>query len=215
MAPQSWVSSSALQAKRHALTTLVLFLLACAILIGGISPAQAQQAPANTPIGNQASATYVDTANPMVTLTSSSNTVLTTVSQVFSFTLTAAGAQTKPLGQQVCYPHTITNTGNGNDTITLNAPTMGGTFNHVAPISYFLDANGDGIPDNGTPITSTGSLGTSGPSSIFRYVVCANTPATGPMVGDTGTITVTATSSGASQCKPILIPPRLVIARLP
>jgi trimeric autotransporter adhesin len=131
-----------------------------------------------------------------VTLSSTSNLVETTVSQIYSFTLTAPGSQTKPANQQVCYPHTITNTGNGADTFALTAPVMGGTVIHVAPIAYYIDAAPtDGIPDNMTPITSTGALASSGVGSIFNFVVCAQTPPSA-LVGQTGTITVTATSSG-------------------
>jgi hypothetical protein len=33
----------------------------------------------------------------------------------------------------VYYPHTLTNTGNGTDTYTLNAPVAGGAFTHTGP----------------------------------------------------------------------------------
>ncbi len=195
------ISSREVASSAHAvLRSKALFiLLMLTLFVGGLmQSAHAQVAPAGAPIGNQASASYVDTANPTVTLSSTSNTVVTTVSQVYSFTLTAPGAQTKPLNQQVCYPHTITNTGNGNDTFALTAPVMAGGFNHVAPISYYLDADGNGVPDNGTAITTTTALTSAGPTSVFKFVVCANTPASGPAVGATGTITVTATSSAPS-----------------
>ena len=196
----------AIQAKQAIATKGAVFLMLLMLFFCAFAQkASAQAAPANATIGNQASATYIDTANPLVTLTSASNTVQTTVSQVYSFTLTAPGAQTKPLNQQVCYPHTITNTGNGNDTFTLSAPVMAGTVIHVAPINYYLDADGNGIPDNGTPITSTSALTPSGMTSQFRFVVCANTPPTG-VVGTTGTISVTATSSA-----PMMPPTQTVV----
>ncbi len=199
--PISISDSTVARSSRAALRSKALMiLLMLTFFVGGLmQSAQAQVAPAGAPIGNQASASYIDTANPAVTLNSTSNTVVTTVSQVYSFTLTAPGAQTKPLNQQVCYPHTITNTGNGNDTFVLTAPVMSGGFNHVAPISYYLDADGNGVPDNGTAITTTTALSSAGPSSVFRFVVCANTPASGPAVGANGTITVTATSSAPSS----------------
>ena len=196
------ISDSTVARSSHAAlrSKALIILLMLTFFVGGLmQSAHAQVAPAGAPIGNQASASYVDTANPSVTLNSTSNTVVTTVSQVYSFTLTAPGAQTKPLNQQVCYPHTITNTGNGNDTFALTAPVMAGGFNHVAPISYYLDADGNGVPDNGTAITTTTALTSAGPASVFKFVVCANTPASGPAVGATGTITVTATSSAPSS----------------
>jgi trimeric autotransporter adhesin len=111
---------------RYALRARALafaFLLAaCTVFFS--STAQAAPAPANSVIGNQASATYVDSTGTIRPVTS--NTVQTTVLQVKSFTLTQTGAKTVPANQQVCYPHTITNTGNGTDSYTLNPATTGG-----------------------------------------------------------------------------------------
>lgn len=177
----------------HATMLLLLLTLFVGVVM---QSARAQVAQAGVTIGNQASASYIDTANPGVPLASASNTVTTTVSQVYSFTLTAPGFQTRPLNQQVCYPHTITNTGNGNDSFALSAPVMGGTIIHVAPINYYLDADGNGVPDNGTAITTSTALTSAGPTSVFRFVVCANTPTTGT-TGQTGTITVNANSAGS------------------
>jgi galactose mutarotase-like enzyme len=51
-----------------------------------------------------------------------SNTVQTIVQQVGSFTLNMADdTRYVAPGGQVVYPHTLTNTGNGSDTITLSA----------------------------------------------------------------------------------------------
>lgn len=166
-------------------------VLLVALFLFASSVARAQVAPANSSIGNQASATYFDTAAPLVQLTSSSNTVTTTVSQVYSFTLTANGAQTKPANQQVCYPHTIVNTGNGTDTFALNAPTTGGMFAHTS-IAYYPDlAPVDGQPDTGIPITSTGPLAANG---TYTFVVCGTTAAAAT-AGQAGTITISATSA--------------------
>jgi uncharacterized repeat protein (TIGR01451 family) len=174
------------------LMMLALFALSvCWFCAVGFTQAHAQAAPANSTIGNQASATYFDTAAPLVQLTSSSNTVVTTVSQVYNFTLTANGAQTKPANQQVCYPHTITNIGNGFDTFTLNTPTTGGAFAHTA-LAYYSDvAPVDGQPDTGTPIISTGAIAAGG---TFTFVVCGTTAAAAT-AGQTGTIIISATSS--------------------
>ena len=107
-------------------------IVAFAVLVAGAlvasSPRTAFAAPAaGTVIGNQATATYTDAGGTPRTATS--NLVQTTVSQVKSFTLTANGARTAAAGQTVYYPHTITNTGNGTDTYTLNAPpATGGLF---------------------------------------------------------------------------------------
>ncbi len=97
-------------------TRLLLAVLLLA-LVGSVAYAVAP--PANTSIGNQASATYTDASNTQRTATS--NTVITIVQQVASFTLTTDG-QAKPgaPGGQAVYPHTLTNTGNGSDTFTLS-----------------------------------------------------------------------------------------------
>src|SRR3954467_3067984 len=121
------------------------------------SVAYAVAPPANTSIGNQASATYTDASNTQRTVTS--NTVITIVQQVASFTLTTDG-QSKPAapGGQVVFPHTLTNTGNGTDTFTLSAASnAGGNFN-LTNIALYADFNSDGVPDNSTPITTTGPM---------------------------------------------------------
>ncbi len=147
--------------------------------------------PAGTVIGNQATATYQDATG--TARTSASNLVQTTVSQVKSFTLTANGAKTAAPGQTVYYPHTITNTGNGTDAYALNAPTTGGGFTHTGLV-YYVDANADGIPDNFSPITTTGNLPA---GTQFNFVVGGVVPAA-TTAGTTGTIIVGATDTGAN-----------------
>lgn len=172
---------------------ILTFLLVCAFALQAPN-VLAAMAPANAVIGNQASATYVD--NTAATRTSSSNTVQTTVAQVKAFTLTQTGTKSASPNQQVCYPHTITNTGNGVDGYTLNAPTTGSTFAHTGLV-YYLDADQNGSPDNGTAITSSGSLpvGTS-----FNFVVCGTTPGSAT-VGQQGTITVSVTDTSGGPAK--------------
>lgn len=155
-----------------------------------ISSAIAAVTPAGAVIGNQASATYSD---GVASRSTSSNTVQTTVAQVKSFTLLQTGAKTVPPNQQVCYPHSINNTGNGSDTYALNAPTTGGAFAHSA-LAYYADSSPlDGQPDNGTAITTTGVLVA---GATFNYVVCGTTPA-GAMPGQLGTIIVSATDTNS------------------
>jgi trimeric autotransporter adhesin len=156
-------------------------LAACTVFFS--STAQAAPAPANSVIGNQASATYVDSTGTIRPVTS--NTVQTTVLQVKSFTLTQTGAKTVPANQQVCYPHTITNTGNGTDSYTLNPATTGGMFAHTG-LAYFADANQDGAADSATPITAPISINA---GASFSFVVCGTTAATAT-VGQAGTIVV-------------------------
>ena len=169
---------------------IVGLIVALALAFAGLA-AHAAAPPAGTVIGNQATATYLDTTG--TSRTTSSNLVQTTVSQVKSFTLTADGAKTAAPGQTVYYPHTITNTGNGTDAYTLNAPTAGGAFTQTG-LTYYLDANGDGVPDSSTPITSTGPLPA---GTQFKFVVAASAPG-GATAGQTGTVAISVTDTGAT-----------------
>jgi uncharacterized repeat protein (TIGR01451 family) len=165
----------------------VLIVFAVGAMLALVSTNASAAPAAGTVIGNQATATYKDAGN--VDRTATSNLVQTTVSQVKSFTLTADGARTAAPGQTVYYPHTITNTGNGTDTYALNAPSSGNfaaTGTGHSSMAYYIDANGDGVPDNATPITTTGPIAAAG---IFRFVVAGTVPA-GAANGNTAQITV-------------------------
>lgn len=159
-------------------------LLALAALTATIAQAAP---PAGATIGNQASATYSD--DSQVTRTVTSNTVVTTVQQVASFTVTANGAKTATAGGQVFYPHTLTNTGNGPDTFALTSG-QSGSFSFTT-LQYYADANGDGVPDSNTTISSSGQLAASG---VFNFVAVGTVPSS-VVVGNTNTLTVTATSA--------------------
>ena len=176
------------RARDYALALLFAFAATIAVLQSGV--ATAAMAPANSVIGNQASATYVD--NTATTRTSTSNTVQTTVAAVKSFTLTMNGARNAPPNAQVCYPHTISNTGNGPDTYALNPATTGGMFAHTG-IVYYLDADQNGQPDSGTAITSTGPVNA---ATSFSFVVCGTTPPSATL-GQQGTIIVSVTDTNA------------------
>lgn len=156
---------------------LVAFFLFAMFLVA----AQAAP-PAGTSIGNQASATYSDDTN--VTRTVTSNTVTTIVQQVASFTLAADGDRRANAGGQVAFPHTLTNTGNGADTFALTQSETG-TFT-FSSVQIHADANGDGVPDNSTNITSTGELAA---GAAFRFVVVGTVPGSA-VSGNTATITV-------------------------
>lgn len=148
---------------------------------------RAQAAPAaGSSIGNQASATYSDAS--LVTRTVTSNTVTTVVQQVASLSLTAGGTKTVTPGGQASYPHTLVNTGNGGDSFMLSTGNAGSmTFSSVA---LYADANGDGVADNATAITSSGELAAGG---VFKFVVVGNAPGTA-VAGNTNTLTLTAAS---------------------
>lgn len=142
---------------------------------------------AGTQIGNQASATYTDDSQTTRTVTS--NVVTTVVQQVASLTLIANGAKNTTPGGQVSYPHTLTNTGNGPDSFALSAANSGAfTFSNV---SFYADANGDGVADDATPITGTGILAA---GASFGFVVVGTVPGTAAS-GNTNELTVSAASA--------------------
>lgn len=150
------------------------------------SPVHAAPPPAGTSISNQASATYSDGSGVARTVTS--NLVQTTVTQVYSLTLTAPGNVTATPGSVVYFPHTLTNTGNGSDTFALaTAQTTTPAFTNI---EIYAD-NGSGAP-TGSPITSSGVLAS---GASFKFIVRATVP-TSAVAGNTNTITVTATSQG-------------------
>ena len=60
-------------------------------------------------------------------------------------------------------------------------------------VSFYADANGDGVADNTTPITTTGSLASGG---VFRFVAVGNVPTTATS-GQVDTLVVTGTSGFA------------------
>lgn len=173
--------------------TLHTWILACAsILFITLAYVAAAAPAAGTVIGNQATATYLDSTGTQ--RTAASNLVQTTVSQVKSFTLTANGAKTGTPGQTVYFPHTITNTGNGTDTYALGTLVAGGTVTQTG-LTYYVDANGDGVPDNFTAITSSPQLAA---GDQFNFVVAAAIPA-GASAGTTGTVTVPVTDTGSNS----------------
>ena len=162
---------------------VALFVLVAGLMFWLASGTAHAAPPAGTVIGNQATATYNDAGGTARSATS--NLVQVTVSQLKAFTLTADGARTASSGQPVYYPHTLTNIGNGTDTYTLVAPATGGAFTHTG-LAYYADADGNGVPDSGTPITGPITLAAGG---VFRYVVGGTVPGSATN-GQTGTIIV-------------------------
>src|ERR1700682_253476 len=176
----------ALAAKKTLLILSLLFAIAALLSPGS---AKAQTA-AGTSIGNQAAATYTDSSS--VSRFATSNLVTTIVQQVASLTLTANGAKTASPGSPVFYPHTLTNTGNGSDSFTLTLPAQSGAFT-LTGTHIYLDANGDGIPDNFTDLNGTSVTIAPGAANAFKFVITGTVPPSAT-AGQTNNFPVTATS---------------------
>ena len=162
--------------------------LGLALTIATFGGAAFAAPPAGTPIGNQATATYVDATSTTYTVTS--NLVTTIVQQVASLTLTAPGTRTAAPGAGVVFPHTLTNTGNGTDDFNLGWANLGGDNFDLAGLAIYADADGNGVPDNFTALTSTGPLAA---GAVFRFVVVGSVPGT-QVGGDFALARLTATS---------------------
>ena len=88
---------------------------------------------------------------------------------------------------------TLTNTGNGSDSFTLTlAPAQSGAFT-LTGTHIYLDANGDGIPDNFADLTGTQVVVTPGAVNAFKFVITGTVPG-GATAGQTNNFSVTATS---------------------
>jgi len=175
---------TALHHRVYALALAIIMLLA--FTAGG---AYAAAPLAGSQIGNQASATYQDgVGGPVKTATS--NTVYTYVQQVASLTLTI-NAQTKSVsvGGTVYFMHTVTNTGNGNDTFALSAAKASGSATLSVPATIYSDT-GSG-PGPALSPAQTISLAPGGTFN-FWYSVTASGSA---ISTDSATTTVTATSA--------------------
>jgi trimeric autotransporter adhesin len=141
---------------------------------------------AGSSIGNQAAATYTDAS--AVSRTATSNTVTTIVQQVAAFTLTSPQTKIGTPGAPVTFSHTITNTGNGNDSFNLTALNTSGLV--LSPLVIYPDANCDGVADNTTAITSVGPLAA---GASYCVVVQGTVPGAATS-GQTSIFTLTGTS---------------------
>ncbi|KMK67815.1 NEW3 domain-containing protein [Puniceibacterium sp. IMCC21224] len=139
---------------------------------------------AGSVIGNQAVATYTNSAGDTITVTS--NTVETVVQQVAGVTLTSDNTETIAPGGKAFLPHIITNEGNGPDAYDLTATEDNSGTLDTSQLVFYPDANMDGVADSATPLTETPVLA---PGEQFGVVIEATVPSTG-----TGSDTITVLS---------------------
>jgi uncharacterized repeat protein (TIGR01451 family) len=209
--------SSKLRVARFA--TVALTLLFIATLFVPTLSAQIV-APAGSVIGNQATATYTDANN--VSRQAFSNLVQTSVTQIYKGTLNQSQSKYATPGTQVLFPHTYQNTGNGPDTVTFTYPTVGSDLTNV---HVYIDANGDGIPDNTTDLNNTaipvaasayvkvvvvatlssGAVKTD-PAANFQLSLNAASGGSGTVTGNPNTDTVVYSSNGVINVTKSMVP---------
>ena len=180
---------------------LSLTLLLGALFAAGLTFADGT--PAGESIINQASATYQDADGNE--LTETSDPVTTIVSQVYSFTVEpdngnaptgtdpdadnnyalnadAANTVTQLAGGQVVFEYTVTNSGNGDDTIALTAD-QAATGEDGSADSFDLTGVTVYVDDNGTPGLQTGAGGDSVVAGGGTIDLAADASATVYVVG--------------------------------
>lgn len=151
----------------HWVTAQLISLAMLAAFVPGL--AHAVPPPANAVIGNQAMASYVDgTGN---TRTATSNLVQTTVQQVYSHDLIADNVKIVAANTMVYFSHTLSNTGNGVDSFTLSMSQLSDDAFDLENPKMYADSNGDGVPDNNVPITSSGPLDA---GQVFKFVISSS-----------------------------------------
>ncbi|MEK7285955.1 MAG: hypothetical protein AAB035_01470 [Nitrospirota bacterium] len=164
-------------------------ITAIMMLLIGIAPSQIfALTPVGTVVGNQATATYNDTSGNQ--FTAQSNLFTVTVSQVAGLSLmpssqSRAGAP----ANEVQFPHTVENPGNGTDTFNLTTATGGAVT--LGAITIIQDDNGDGTANPGEPAITFVTLNMNQSQMI---VVRATIPSSAAN-NASGTITLTATST--------------------
>ena len=169
--------------------------LSIATVLGGFAffatgATHAAAPAAGTNISNIATASYVDGTSTTRTVTS--NEVKTTVLQVGSFTLEQNRTATANPNGVVTLSHVLTNTGNGTDEFTLNLANVAGDNFDFSNIAVYLDANKDGVPDNGTNLA--GQKVTLNAGESVGLVVVGTTAATAA-AGNSGQLELSAASS--------------------
>lgn len=193
--------------KHIALPRLNQLAASIAVVVGGLAlvPAAHAAAPAaGTNISNIATASYTDANNTPRSVTS--NEVKTTVLQVASFTLTADQTATANPNGQVSLSHTLTNTGNGADTFTVNLANVAGDNYDFTNIHVYLDADKNGVPDNNVDIKGTTISVGAGQSVGLIVVGTTSNTATNGQAGQllvSATNVYTATAAGGNNAATI------------
>lgn len=173
-------------------------LVLCALMLSGA--ALGVGTPAGTAISNTA---VLDLSDGVTSTTLTSAPVVVNVQQVYAVTITPDGTTAAP-GQTVTaqpgttatLTYTVTNTGNGTDTINLSALTANATAQAGNIAGIYLD-NGDGVYGAGdTLVTNLASVPADSVRTVFvRYNVPSGTTG-GAASGSAHQLNLTGTSAG-------------------
>jgi uncharacterized repeat protein (TIGR01451 family) len=166
-----------------------------ALSLGMMLSAQAMPL-AGVVITNQAQITYVDSVSGQ-TSQLNSNVVEIQVQQVSAFTLISPQSRVVVPGGTSNLPHQVRNLGNGAEAFNLGAVLGTGALN-VVSLNVYADVNGDAIPDNFIPITTTPVLA---PGGVFNFVVAATVAATA-LATDSRVINVSASGTATATPAP-------------
>lgn len=168
------------------------FLVACATHAGALPGMN---------IDNRASATAQFQSQQV---SAASNIVTTTVGTAAATSVSAVLASNNVIDSQagatVMVPHTLTNTGTATDAFTLGITDLAnGGWAYSSP-ALFVDADGNGQPDNNTPISGPISLA---PGQVFKFVARLTVPFNVPN-GTQNDARVTATAASGAIVTPVI-----------
>jgi uncharacterized repeat protein (TIGR01451 family) len=163
--------------------------LSLTLVFGSITAVHAAVPSAGSVIGNQATASYTDGSGQSKVATS--NLVETTVAKIAGVSMVSPQSKTVSVGGTVLFQHTITNTGNGIDSFALTAADLNSGNINFSAMALYADADQNGVPDSGTPITVTPNIAS---GASYGVIISATIP-NGSTGGDSETISLSAVSS--------------------
>jgi uncharacterized repeat protein (TIGR01451 family) len=181
-------------------------IAACAFALAAVAAHAAP--PAGTLIPNQATGSARLGGSAGATQSVTSNTVAATVGTApvpppppppssFNATLDMSSAAHAAPGGTVYMAHVLTNTGLAADTYKLTIADLGMQYS-LGSLALFVDADGDGKPDNQTPITAPVTLQ---PGQAFHFVARLVVPGTA-QARAVGAANVIAESTGGAKISP-------------
>ena len=170
--------------------TMRWLLPAVLLLCAPLSAAWAAGTPAGSVISNFATMDFKD-ANGNAFPQSLSNTVTTVVSQVAGVDVSpATSSQSVEAGSAVVFPATVSNIGNGADTLDLTYPALPAGWAGV----LYADTNANGVLEAGEAIPGNVISSIALAADATQAVLLEVTAPGGAANGDAATVTVTATS---------------------